>query len=384
MCSFFSELYMYTDKLKFKNGKFKIMQIADVQDIFPVSKDTVKLITLAIEKEKPDLVVFTGDQIYGLDPRIRKGKTENNVKGVIEAFIAPLEKAGVPFAVTFGNHDAQCGIPNNEQYAFYKKSDLCVTGDSMSDKNPGTAKITIYKDEAPTFDLFLFDSGGQGLTGEYYPVSEEQLLWFSAERAGEKDNGNKPNFIAFQHIPVPEFYNVINRVSRFTKGAVEAFRTHKNEFYVLPDEVKKAGGFMHESPATPDKNSGEFDLLKSDGGCLAVAVGHDHINSFVAELEGIKLIYTQCAGFNVYGPKRLRGVRIFELDENNTEKFETHTVTFDELTSDKIEKPIKEFVLTHIPSSMEQVKRIAVVGCAGMAVVGAMGYIAIKKKMKEK
>ncbi len=374
---------MYTDKLKFKNGKFKIMQIADVQDIFPVAKDSIKLITLAIEKEKPDLVIFTGDQVYGLDPRIRKGKTENNVKGVIEAFTAPLEKVGIPFAVTFGNHDAQCGIPNNEQYDFYKQSDFCVTGENMSDKNPGTSKITIYKDDIPRFDLFLFDSGGQGLTGEYYPVSEEQLVWFSAERAVEKDNGNKPNFIVFQHIPVPEFYNVIKKVSRFTKGAVEAFRTHKNEFYVLPEEVIKAGGFMHESPATPDRNSGEFDLLKRDGGCLAVAVGHDHINSFVSEFDGIKLIYTQCAGFNVYGPKRQRGVRIFELDENDTGKFDTHTVTFDELTKDKIEKPVKEFVLTHIPSSMEQVKRIAAVGGVSVAIAGVTGYITVKKVSKE-
>lgn len=373
---------MYTNKLKFKNGKFKIMQIADVQDIFPVAKDSIKLITLAIEKEKPDLVIFTGDQVYGLDPRIRKGKTENNVKGVIEAFIAPLEKKGIPFAVTFGNHDAQCGIPNNEQYNFYKKSDFCVTGENMSDKNPGTSKITIYKDDTAAFDLFLFDSGGQGLTGEYYPVSEEQLMWFSAERAVEKDNGNKPNFIVFQHIPVPEFYNVIKKVSRFTKGAVEAFRTHKNEFYVLPEDVIKAGGFMHESPATPDQNSGEFDLLKRDGGCLAVAVGHDHINSFVSEFDGIKLIYTQCAGFNVYGPKRQRGVRIFELDENDTGKFDTHTVTFDELTKDKIEKPLKEFVLTHIPSSMEQVKRIAAVGGVSVAIAGVAGYLTVKGKNK--
>lgn len=358
------------------------MQIADVQDIFPVAKDSIKLITLAIEKEKPDLVVFTGDQVYGLDPRIRKGKTENNVKGVIEAFIVPLEKKGIPFAVTFGNHDAQCGIPNNEQYAFYKKSDFCVTGENMSDKNPGTSKITIYKDDTPTFDLFLFDSRGQGLTGEYYPVSEEQLMWFSAERAVEKDNENKPNFIVFQHIPVPEFYNVIKKVSKFTKGAVKAFRTHKNEFYVLPEEVIKAGGFMHESPATPDQNSGEFDLLKRDGGCLAVAVGHDHINSFVSEFDGIKLIYTQCAGFNVYGPKRQRGVRIFELDENNTGKFKTHTITFDELTKDKIEKPVKEFVLTHIPSSMEQVKRIAAVGGVSVAIAGVAGYITVKGKNK--
>ena len=64
---------MQKNRLNFKNGKFKIMQIADVQDIFPVSADSIKLLRLALKKEKPDLAVFTGDQIYGLDPRLRIG-----------------------------------------------------------------------------------------------------------------------------------------------------------------------------------------------------------------------------------------------------------------------------------------------------------------------
>ena len=41
------------------NGKFKIMQLADIQEIPNVSVDTVKLIDRALEEEKPDLVVLT-------------------------------------------------------------------------------------------------------------------------------------------------------------------------------------------------------------------------------------------------------------------------------------------------------------------------------------
>ena len=46
-----------------KNGKFKIMQITDIQEIYNVSPDTLKLLENAVEKEKPDLVIYTGDQI---------------------------------------------------------------------------------------------------------------------------------------------------------------------------------------------------------------------------------------------------------------------------------------------------------------------------------
>lgn len=377
---------MKSKTLKFRNGKFKIMQIADVQDIFPVSEDSVKLLTLAVEKEKPDLAVFTGDQVYGLDPRIRLGGARGNVEAIIAAYLAPLNAAGVPFCVTFGNHDAQCGISNAEQGLMYEKYPGYVGGEQR-DGDCGTAAIPIFDESGAkcVFELFLFDSGGQSATGEYFPVSKEQLEWYKSIRERElKSSGNIPH-IVFQHIPVPEFYDVIKKVPRHTKGAVEAFRTHKNEFYVLSDEIKSSGGFMFESPATPDKNSGEFDVLKKDGGCLAVAVGHDHINSFVAELDGIKLIYTQCAGFNVYGPKRKRGVRIFEIDENNPTDFSTHTLTFDELCSDKLKKPLTEFVLTHLPTSMEQIKRIAAVtaaAAAAAAVTAAAVILTNKEKIK--
>ena len=46
-------------KLTFKNGQFKIMQIADAQELpFGVSPDTLKLMELAVQAEKPDLIVL--------------------------------------------------------------------------------------------------------------------------------------------------------------------------------------------------------------------------------------------------------------------------------------------------------------------------------------
>lgn len=54
------------------DGKIKIMQITDIQEISDVSPDTIKLINAALEEEKPDLVVLTGDQI--------KRATESRIK----------------------------------------------------------------------------------------------------------------------------------------------------------------------------------------------------------------------------------------------------------------------------------------------------------------
>ena len=61
-----------------KNKKFKIMQITDMQEIPAVSPDTMALLEAAVEAEKPDLVIYTGDQIkgYGVTYKAR----ERNLK----------------------------------------------------------------------------------------------------------------------------------------------------------------------------------------------------------------------------------------------------------------------------------------------------------------
>ena len=374
---------MYTDKLQFsENGKFRIMQIADVQECASVNPDTIKLITLALQREKPDLVVFTGDQIYGIHPSFYNKSRKEQARSTLKEIIAPVEKAGIPFAVTYGNHDCQVGLSNAEQADIYAESPFNISGKPHSDTDRGTFRLPLFSKEKHVFDIYLFDSNGQAPTGEYYPVHEEQLSWFREERENAKEDGKYVNSLAFQHIPCPEFYDVIKRVKLGTRGAVEAFRKHKGEWYVLPDEITAKGGFMHESPATPDRNSGQFETLREKGNVLGLLVGHDHINSFVAEKDGIKLIYTQGAGFNVYGPGRQRGVRMIELDENDLSDFSTYTLTFGELTDDKLSNPLQEFIFTHIPTSMEQVKRIAAVGMGTAAVIGSLGLVAYKRLKK--
>lgn len=375
---------MFNEKLTFKNGKFRIMQIADTQESVKVNPDTVKLITLAIRKAKPDLIVFTGDQIHGLLPEYRSGDTVGKIKNTLRELLSPIEEAGVPFAVTFGNHDCQCGVSNARQAEIYAESPHYVGGEYRSAEDKGTYFVPLYNENGEKiFHVCLFDSNGQSPTGEYMPVKEEQLAWYESECEKEKNELGKllPRLV-FQHIPVPEYYDVIRRAKFGTRGAVEAFRVRKHQYYVLPESIKANGGFMLESPAVPDRNSGEFRVLKETGSVLGISVGHDHNNSFVAEKDGIKLIYTQGTGFNVYGPHLQRGVRLFDLDENDLSSFVTTTLTYGELCSDKLTRPVKEFVLTHIPTSIEQVKRLAIIAAGLGAITLTTAYYLYKNSEK--
>ena len=355
-------------RLSFHNGAFKVMQIADTQELSFVSQDTILLLTMAIYREKPDLVILTGDQIHGMDPTFRLGSVRDNVERTLYKLLKPIVKAGIPFAVTYGNHDCQVGLSNAEQAEIYAGFQGYIAGQTRDETDPGTFYLPVYgADGSVKLNLFAFDTGTQDTDGAYQPVTQAQLDFFRETCAGNTPTG------VFQHIPVPEFYDALEKAPKGTPGAVEAFRTHAGEFYVLPKGAKETGGFMGESPAVPDENSGEFDALKDAGNVLFLAVGHDHNNAFVTEKDGIKLIYTQGAGFHVYGPGEKRGVRVFEFREDDPAAFTTRTVTFREAVGGSVSNPPLDFALTHIPTSVEQVKKIPVVGEAVVGLVNTLG-----------
>lgn len=359
--------------------KFKIMQIADTQEIPAVSPDTLSLINNALDREKPDLVIFTGDQIKGYSKKFKKDPAI--IESTIDILVEPIAKRNIPFMVTYGNHDAQCGIDNRGQYKFYAKYDNFISGDLRNSDDVGTADIQIYSstEDKPVFELYIIDSHGKAKDGAgYAPVDKKQIEWYVSRREQLKaENGDYLPSLVFQHIPVPEFFDVIKKVPKGAKGAVPAYGEHENEYFVLNDETIAEGGFMLESPASPDVNTGEFETMSEKGDVLGIYVGHDHNNSFVVKYKGVDLGYTQGAGFNVYGPGENRGVRIFELDETAPREYKTHTATFKELCGTKIKTPVKEFIYKHAPTSPRAVKPILIKIGIGIAAIAAV-YAAYK------
>ena len=359
--------------------KFKIMQIADTQEIPAVSPDTLSLINNALDREKPDLVIFTGDQIKGYSKKFKKDSAI--IESTIDTLVEPIARRNIPFMVTYGNHDAQCGVDNRGQYKFYAKYDNFISGNLRNSDDVGTADIQIYSstEDKPVFELYIIDSHGKAKDGAgYAPVDKEQIEWYISRREQLKaENGDYLPSLVFQHIPVPEFFDVIKKVPKGTKGAVSAYGAHENEYFVLNDETIAEGGFMLESPASPDVNTGEFEAMSEKGDVLGIYVGHDHNNSFVVKYKGVDLGYTQGAGFNVYGPGENRGVRIFELDETAPREYKTYTATFKELCGTKIKTPVKEFIYKHAPTSPRAVKPILIKVGIGIAAIAAI-YAAYK------
>lgn len=371
------------NNIHFKDDKFKIMQIADIQEDVPVNPDTLKLISLAIEKEKPDLIVLTGDQVQGYHTCYLNDAFFKVYK-CIDSFSSIFEKYNIPFTMTFGNHDDDCSVTKQQQIELYQRYSNFIMGPCHDENDPATHYLQIYDSDnsKAVFNLYIIDSNKRNSDGTYEAVKPEQIQWFkdTREKLFAESGEYLPSFV-FQHIPVPEFYDVLIQAPKREKRSVEAYESRKNTFWKLPDEAIKKGDFMYESPAAPEVNTGEFEALKEKGDILGLFVGHDHNNSFVINKDGIDLGYCQGAGFNTYGPGADRGVRIFKLDENDIRNYETYTVTMSELCDFKPTKPVKEFIFKHMPSSINDAISLAKRALPPVAAIGAGIYI-VKKIIK--
>jgi hypothetical protein len=90
-------------------------------------------------------------------------------------------------------------------------------------------------------------------------------------------------------------------------------------------------GERNEDECPGPFNSGLFSALLERDDVKGVFVGHDHNNDYVGNYFGIYLGYSANAGFGTYGlggadNNRLRGARVFVLNEDDPEHFETHMV----------------------------------------------------------
>ena len=367
-----------------KDKTLKIMQITDMQEVPAISADTMALLEAALEAEKPDLVVYTGDQIkgYGVGYKGKGEELEKAVGATISKLLEPVTKRDIPYVVTFGNHDRQVGISNRDQfYHIYKKLGNCLGEQAEGVEGGGTYNLPIYASDGSdriVNNIYLFDSGTDAKGGGYEPFDTSIIDWYKKTRdeLKEKAGAYVPSLV-FQHIPMDEYYKALKRVNKHTKGAIRAFRTHKNEYYLLADDHKE-GEMLNEPPSVPNANTGEFDALSECGDVMAVFVGHDHKNSFVGRYKNVDLGFTQSCGFNTYGARTKRGVRIITLNEDKPDEYETYTRTFDELVGDKVSRPLFDIATFYAPESVDAAIPMGIKALACLAAVIALIIILIK------
>ncbi|MED6204717.1 putative inactive purple acid phosphatase 29 [Stylosanthes scabra] len=291
-------------KLRFaKNGEFKILQVADMHfadgkttsclDVLPSQHrscsdlNTTSFIQRMILAEKPHLIVFTGDNIFGFD-------SSDSAKSMDAAF-APAIASNIPWVAILGNHDQEGSLSREGvmKYIVTMKNTLSklnppqvhvIDGFGNYDLQVGGVHGSAFENKS-VLNLYFLDSGDYSkvpFIPGYGWIKPSQQLWFQRtsqklqkeyKRAPLPQKQSAPA-LAYFHIPLPEYASFDK--SNFT-------------------------GVKQEPISSASVNSGFFTTLVEAGDVKAAFTGHDHVNDFCGQLTGIHLCYAGGFGYHAYG-----------------------------------------------------------------------------------
>ncbi|MCQ2462257.1 MAG: metallophosphoesterase [Clostridia bacterium] len=371
------------DRLKFKNGRFTVLQVSDAQDLQHARHAMLDMLERAYDRLCPDLVVLTGDNILGNHLRDcwfihkylvnTKEKEYAAMQTAIKKLVEPIEKRNIPFAMIYGNHDDVNEITKEEQADIYRRYSRC-TGLEKDDGRPecATYNIPIYSEDGKSikYNLWMMDSSWYDKTEKkcHGYVKKEAVEWYKSKSAElKRENGGVPvPSLMFQHIPMRETLELIEQTDK-AHASVE----FKGGYYKLKDGCS---GILGEFPGvTEEFDNGQLEAMKECGNIKAAVFGHDHVNLFTAKLDGIDIIQTSGASMRCYGD-RTRGVRLFTLYENGD--YETEFYTYNDLCGRGIISQLKYF---HDADDLAKARGITA-AVIGTAAAGAVLGFALNKK----
>lgn len=305
------------------DGKLKILHIADPHLANDKHFDSsVWVIAEACDVEKPDLVVLTGDNT-------KPYEDPEETKRIINALMNIFESRNIPVAVTFGNHDSEAGPMTRADIMEYYKTFSCVITAEDADAfyNCATFNIPVLASDSDDvkFNIWVFDSGDyDGEEPRHYDrVRTEQIEWYkkTSAKLNKKNGGETVNSVVFQHIIVPEIYDVLKKVDSKKPFAIK--HIYNEEEYYMFDSEQTNYGTLNEKPCPGYINDGQFDALVKNGDVLAMFTGHDHTNAFGVRNQNIDIYTSPMTRYKGVAYTTQYGYRVVEIDENDTSSYNT-------------------------------------------------------------
>lgn len=294
------EPMLYSSKTIYMNDTFKVLQISDTQILHMDSpckqltqeqirwpcdaKNTTAFVKRLIDNERPDFVVFSGDNVIG--------RHNAQLEPVLREILKPLFHANIPFAMVLGNHDKETrSVSIHRMY----QSVLNVQPTTLV----GNGRLRILDQQEKTlFQLFTFEypysekKSERGRRG-YRVWAPAQIQWYTSS-----SDPDVPTLV-FSHLPL-NAYHQLDRNS------------------VVGDWQEGVNPAKHESKL--------WDAIQTQR-VLVYSAGHDHKNDFCGRISTTTpmLCYVGGTGYTTYGkagwPRR---ARVFVLNK-------THVTTYKRL-----------------------------------------------------
>jgi 3',5'-cyclic AMP phosphodiesterase CpdA len=241
-------------------GRFRILAVTDLHFHLNhlVDMQTVKEVGEMVAKFEPDIVIPTGD-VWHENP---EGRGLEYCRYSCEQF-AKMKK---PWAYVWGNHDKADDYDKahrmirNAPYSLYR-------GDA-ADGNY-RMRVAASGGGPALWNLIILNDSRGGMR-------QEQLDWLKSETAAIRaETSEPPPAFAFFHIPIRQY-----------------------------DDLAKSGkakGVKYENVCHEEGTHDALAAFRDCGFLKGVFCGHDHVNNYFGEMEGVRLEYVRATGHGGYG-----------------------------------------------------------------------------------
>ncbi len=294
---------------------FHVLQLSDIHlgGGFLSYKKDLKALTAAasmIAAEKPDLVIFTGDQAYPVYPF---SGTINNLRPA-RVLCAMMEKLGVYWCTCYGNHDTELYSIASRAKISKIYSDRTAYPHSLFEVGPeevdgyGNYAVNVQNSKGLiTRTFYVLDSHSYtdfdffGIFWHYDNLHQNQIDWYTAQvkkmnqcnrqtiasmklgaaeaKALTEQYGTVKSLM-FMHIPLPEYR--------------DAYNEYRENGYKDTENVKRVYGVAGETDEKVYCGKNEdnmFEAVCSGKSTQGIFCGHDHFNNFSLDYKGIRLTY---------------------------------------------------------------------------------------------
>lgn len=309
------------------NGTFKIMQLADLhfsvdehtcRDVPDVSHchshtDTIAAISGWLDSEKPDMVVFTGDQLNGQ-------RSSWDERSTLPLWLELVVDRQIPWAAVLGNHDSESGfMTRREQVALLARYPYSVTQVGPAINGAGNFDVPLVINGTEAFTLWFLDSGAHPRPNLLRPLESLRYDWVRTDQITWLEHGQaqrqRPGML-FVHIPVPEAFS---RVDRDKRGRAMKQGVRLERFHRLGAQAR----------------AGLFDAVartrRAAAGIRVIVHGHMHNNADCRRIRGVWICFGGGTSYAAYGLVGLeRRCRVYHI-----EKFGERITSWQRIPNDK-------------------------------------------------
>ena len=265
-----------------------------------------------VDRVKPDLITVSGDLSWA---------GSDHAYDMLADFLDSFE---IPWAPVWGNHDNQNGPEYidtvadrylTHKYCIYEKGDPSIGNGNYVIANEEEGRIVSAVLMIDSHDRAPFTDADGNEQIAWARLTEPQMEWYKDQIAALRKMGCDDTSI-IMHIP---FYAYNAAAQAAYKNYDEAARkTWKPETAVPGADCWNPGyedalGVQYEGIGSYGIDDGVFEIVRDLGSTKHVIVGHDHVNNWIINYEGVKLVFSLKAGAGCYWTPVLNGGTVLKI-----------------------------------------------------------------------